>query len=67
MPKGRGFTAHLVNVREGARDVPVEVRELDIDEVLRYMGCPPERAEASVRVLAERAVEIGRASCRERV
>ena len=38
--------------------MPVEVRELDIDEVLRYMGCPPERAEASVRVLAERAVEL---------
>lgn len=31
----------------------IELSQLDIDEVLRYMGCPPQQADAATRALAE--------------
>lgn len=33
--------------------MPVSVTELHTDEILRYMGCPPEKADAATRALAE--------------
>lgn len=33
--------------------MPVSVTELPADEILRYMGCPPEKADAATRALAE--------------
>ncbi|MGM9618304.1 MAG: methionine synthase [Oscillospiraceae bacterium] len=33
--------------------MPVSVTALPIDEILRYMGCPPEKADAATRALAE--------------
>ena len=33
--------------------MPVAVTQLDIDEVLRYMGCPPEKADALLRAQVE--------------
>lgn len=32
---------------------PIAVTRLDTDEVLRYMGCPPEKADASLRERVE--------------
>lgn len=32
---------------------PIVLKQLDIDEVLRYMGCPPEKADPATRTLAE--------------
>ena len=33
--------------------VPISLTDLQIDEVLRYMGTPPDRAEPAIRKLAE--------------
>lgn len=33
--------------------MPITVTELNIDEVLRYMGCPPDQADPATRALAE--------------
>lgn len=33
--------------------MPIAITELDSDEVLRYMGCPPEKADPATRALAE--------------
>lgn len=33
--------------------MPIDIAKLDIDEVLRYMGCPPEKADPATRMLAE--------------
>ena len=32
---------------------PVTISHVDTDEVLRYMGCPPEKADAQLRALVE--------------
>lgn len=34
--------------------VPVTISHVDTDEVLRYMGCPPEKADGQLRALVER-------------
>lgn len=36
--------------------MPVNVTRLDLDETLRYMGCPPDRADPATRALAERGI-----------
>lgn len=33
--------------------MPIVLSEVNTDEVLRYMGCPPDRADPATRVLAE--------------
>ena len=33
--------------------MPITLNQLNIDEVLRYMGCPPDRADPATRALAE--------------
>lgn len=33
--------------------MPITLTQLNIDEVLRYMGCPPDRADPATRALAE--------------
>lgn len=33
--------------------MPITVTQLNMDEVLRYMGCPPDRAEPSTRALVQ--------------
>ena len=33
--------------------MPITITQLNIDEVLRYMGCPPDKADAATRALAE--------------
>ncbi|RKI71566.1 methionine synthase [bacterium 1xD42-67] len=33
--------------------MPITITQLDIDEVLRYMGCPPEKANGALRAQAE--------------
>ena len=33
----------------------MSVSELNVDEVLRYMGCPPDRADQGLRTLAQQA------------
>ncbi|MCI8422812.1 MAG: methionine synthase [Lawsonibacter sp.] len=33
--------------------MPISVTQLNIDEALRYMGCPPEKADPATRELAE--------------
>lgn len=33
--------------------MPITLTQLNIDEALRYMGCPPERADAATRALAQ--------------
>ena len=33
--------------------MPINITQLNIDEVLRYMGCPPDKAEPNIRALAE--------------
>ena len=33
--------------------MPITITKLNIDEVLRYMGCPPDKADAATRALAE--------------
>lgn len=33
--------------------MPITVTQLNIDEVLRYMGCPPDKADPATRALAE--------------
>ena len=33
--------------------LPISLTDLQIDEVLRYMGTPPDRAEPAIRKLAE--------------
>lgn len=33
--------------------MPVSINQLDIDEVLRYMGCPADRADPATRALAQ--------------
>lgn len=33
--------------------MPITLNHLNIDEVLRYMGCPPDRADPATRTLAE--------------
>ena len=40
--------------------MPIALGELDLDEVLRYMGTPPSQAGPELRALAE---ECGRAVC----
>ena len=35
----------------------IAVTQLDVDEVLRYMGCPPELADSATRALAENCAE----------
>ena len=35
--------------------MPIELPELNIDEALRYMGCPPDKADPATRALAERS------------
>ena len=35
----------------------LSVSELNLDEVLRYMGCPPDRADAGLRAQAQQACE----------
>lgn len=32
--------------------MPVSVTQLNIDEILRYMGCPPDKADPATRILA---------------
>ena len=39
----------------------IELKELDLDEVLRYMGCPPQQAQGELR---EQAAECAREVCR---
>lgn len=43
--------------------MPIALGELDLDEVLRYMGTPPSQAGPELRALAE---ECGRARMRRR-
>ena len=33
--------------------MPITLTQLNIDEVLRYMGCPPDKADPATRALAE--------------
>ncbi len=33
--------------------MPITLNQLNIDEVLRYMGCPPDKADPATRALAE--------------
>ena len=33
--------------------MPITLAQLNIDEVLRYMGCPPDKADPATRALAE--------------
>lgn len=33
--------------------MPITLKQLNIDEVLRYMGCPPEKADPATRALVE--------------
>ena len=33
--------------------MPVTLNQLNIDEVLRYMGCPPDRADPATRAEVE--------------
>ena len=33
--------------------MPITLTQLNIDEILRYMGCPPDKADPSTRALAE--------------
>ena len=40
--------------------MPIALGELDLDEVLRYMGTPPGQAGPELRALVE---ECGRAVC----
>lgn len=35
--------------------MPIALPELNIDEALRYMGCPPDKADPAIRALAERS------------
>ncbi|MBR4099016.1 MAG: methionine synthase [Clostridium sp.] len=45
---------------------PIAIDRLDLDEVLRYMGCPPERAGAGERELAEECAQALLAAARPR-
>ena len=47
-------------IRRGVSAMPIALGELDLDEVLRYMGTPPSQAGPELRALAE---ECGRAVC----
>ena len=33
--------------------MPITLTQLNVDEALRYMGCPPEKADPATRALAE--------------
>ena len=37
--------------------LPISLTDLQIDEVLRYMGTPPDRAEPAIRKLAEECAQ----------
>ena len=46
--------------------MPISLTQLNIDEILRYMGTPPERAGADLRALAEEAAQEVLAAARPR-